>query len=54
MQPYRQPQVTVTRKPITFAEHLFHLFMCFPTCGLWVFVWIARAAAGRTEKTTYR
>ena len=47
----RPPQVTVTRKPITFAEHLFHFFMCFPTCGLWAIVWIARAASGRTERT---
>jgi hypothetical protein len=51
-QQWQQPQVAVTRKPITFVEHLFHFFMCFPTCGLWIFVWIARAAAGRTEKTT--
>jgi hypothetical protein len=65
VQPYQQPYppqqwqrpgpppVTITRKPITFAEHLFHLFMCFPTCGLWAIVWISRAVAGREERTTY-
>jgi len=52
--PYRQPQVAVTRKPISFAEHIFHFLMCFPTCGLWIFVWIARAAGKRKETTYYR
>jgi hypothetical protein len=50
----QQPHLAVTRKPITFAEHLLHFLLCFPTCGLWIFVWIGRAAAGRKERTVYR
>jgi hypothetical protein len=53
-QPQPAPRMTVTKKPITFAEHVFHFLMCFPTCGLWAFVWIARAAGKRKEKTYYR
>lgn len=53
-QPPYPPRVAVTRKPISFAEHIFHFCMCFPTCGLWVFVWIARAAGKRKETTYYR
>lgn len=45
------PRVTVTKKPITFAEHLFHFFMSCCTCGLWIPVWIARAAGKRKERT---
>lgn len=53
-QPYGPPRMAVTRKPISFAEHIFHFCMCFPTCGLWIFVWISRAAAKRKETTYYR
>lgn len=52
-QPYG-PRTSVTVKPISFAEHIFHFCMCFPTCGLWVIVWIARAAGKRKETTYYR
>lgn len=48
-QPY--PHRMVTKRPLSPAENIFHLFMTVCTGGLWGFVWWSRARSRRSVTT---